>query len=355
MAVDEAGGNAVAGPLDAHLDEYPRPRTLAAEGRGHLQALAKHVRATAAEEAMVAERPGIAFDAALTGSDVGHAAGRLHVAVLTVQTVAPGRAIEPFAVSAVNVDAKNDALVTGGAVAAVLVESGVGVLAAVHVVEGAEEELALAGAQQIELVAAVAQAERALPVTDDLVAVVAVDPRRRHVTDARQVRMGRVADGNRGSVARGADAGAERMFAEQAPAALRAAGGGAGVKVAEVTACGRMGMAAVLPLTVNVRVAVGAVVRLARIGGGIDPFILLVILFRQGLEIEQEGVSGERSAGDEVTLFPRRHSSRPRWAARQSKAALAVRCGRAEASLEADRRPGDRLTAVQTRPTAFVG
>jgi len=51
------------------------------------------------------------------------------------------------------VDAEDDALVAGGAVALSFVEAGIGVFAAVDVVEGTEEELPLARTLQVQLVA----------------------------------------------------------------------------------------------------------------------------------------------------------------------------------------------------------
>src|SRR5262249_22571551 len=229
------------------------------------QAAAQHLLAAAGEEAVVDQRPRVALDAALAGGDVGQGAGRAHVAGLARLAAPPRGGLAPLAVGAVDVDAEYYPLVAGGAVAAVLVEGGVGVLAAVHVVERAEEELSLRGALQGQFVAPVGQAEFPLALATDLVAVVAVDAAGRDAADPGEVGAGRVAGLDGRGVAGGADAGAVGVLAQQRPVASPAAAA-SGVEVAEVPAGGGAGVAAVRPLVVDGGVAVGAVVAFLRAG-----------------------------------------------------------------------------------------
>src|SRR5207249_12255118 len=93
-------------------------------------------------------------------------------------------------------------------------------------------------ALQGQLVAPVGQAELALGLAADLVAVVAVDAAGRDATHLRQVGAGRVAGLDGRGVAGGADAGPVGVLAQQRP------GAGAGVEVAEVPARRRPRVAA---------------------------------------------------------------------------------------------------------------
>src|SRR5262249_29554618 len=103
----------------------------------------QHVEPAAAEEEVVAERLRAALDAALAGCDIRHPPGGGHVTALAVLALLAGGAVEPLAVGGVDRDAEHDALVARGAVPALLGKRGLGALAAVHVVGGAEEQLAL--------------------------------------------------------------------------------------------------------------------------------------------------------------------------------------------------------------------
>src|SRR5207248_1247270 len=58
VPVDEAGGDAVADPLHSERD----PDALGLQLHAHLQTAAQHLLATAGEEAVVAEREGVALD-----------------------------------------------------------------------------------------------------------------------------------------------------------------------------------------------------------------------------------------------------------------------------------------------------
>src|SRR5207245_11669392 len=126
------------------------------------------------EEAVVGQRGGVALDAAVAGGDVTHAAGRRHVTGLALLAGAAGGAGLPLGIGGVDGDAEDGALVARGAVAAVAVQRRAGVLAAVHVVERAEEELPFGRAQQPQVEAAVRDAEPPVADARDLVAVIAV-------------------------------------------------------------------------------------------------------------------------------------------------------------------------------------
>src|SRR4051794_15843822 len=94
---------------------------------------------------MVAQRERLAPDAAAARGDVVHPARRLHVAVLAVPPLSPGRAVQPFRVRRVDRHAEHYPLVTGGTIAAVAIERGVRILPAVDVVERPEEQLPTRG------------------------------------------------------------------------------------------------------------------------------------------------------------------------------------------------------------------
>src|SRR5437879_969492 len=94
------------------------------------------------------------------------------------------------------------------------------------------------------------------------------------------------------------------MLLEQSPAAA-----GAEVQVAEPPARGGTGVAARVPLAIDLLMAVGAVVLARGVRRGIDPLIGGVVLFRQRLKQQPQRVHTERRTGDEVALFPGRHPS----------------------------------------------
>src|SRR5262249_11607361 len=174
VTVGEAGRDAVAYVVGPDLDHGPRLRPRPVQPPRDVQALPQHGAPAARQEAVVGQRVRVARDAAGAGGDVHERAGRRHVAVLTLLPLAAGRAVEPLAVSAVNVDAEDRALVAGRTVTALAVERCVDVLAAVDVVERAEEELPCGGAEQGQAEPPVRQAD--LPGdAGDLVTVVAVD------------------------------------------------------------------------------------------------------------------------------------------------------------------------------------
>src|SRR5205823_2933159 len=145
------------------------------------------------------------------------------------------RALPPLRVGAVDVDAQHRALVAAGAVAALALEGAVNVLAAVHVVQRAEEQLPPRGPQQVVEVRAVRQAGLPAAGAGDLVAEVAVDPLGGHAANLPEVEV--ILGGRNGGwgVTGGADAGALWPVAQQAPAAAGpAVPVGAVVEVQEV-------------------------------------------------------------------------------------------------------------------------
>src|SRR5262249_43155286 len=176
VPINKAGRNALPHALGTQRHVGAYRIHLSPQRRREADTVAEHRLVTAGEKEMVAERQWVALDAALAGREVGHRPGWAHVAVLAVLAALARWTVAPLAVGAVDVNAEDHAFVAGGAVAAVLVEGGVGVLAAVNVIERAEEQL-FAGrrAAQIELVVTVGVAEPAAAIAAHLVAVVTVD------------------------------------------------------------------------------------------------------------------------------------------------------------------------------------
>src|SRR5207248_1553036 len=88
----------------------------------HPHAAPKHRLQIAVHKAMIAERLWIALTPPSTGSKVRHLARWLHVALLTLRSLLPGGAGEPFRIGRVHGDAQDDALMTRGTVTALLVQ-----------------------------------------------------------------------------------------------------------------------------------------------------------------------------------------------------------------------------------------
>src|SRR5439155_1692548 len=102
------------------------------------QATAEHLGAPALEP-MAGEGLRVAVDASHRRGDVGQLPGRGHVTGLALLALTSGRAVEPFRVGTVHMHAKDDAFMTGGTVAALLIQWREDVFAAVHVGQRAEE------------------------------------------------------------------------------------------------------------------------------------------------------------------------------------------------------------------------
>src|SRR5207247_11404063 len=112
---------------------------------------------------------------------------------------------------------------------------------------------------------------------------------------------GSVALGNGRGMARRTDRGAIRPLREQTPADVSlAVPARALVKIAETPAICRATVPAGHPLAINLRVTVSTVAALARVRGGIDPLIIVVILFRDWQKVQIERGGAEGSAGAEV-------------------------------------------------------
>src|SRR5262249_16657024 len=133
VAIDEASRHTMANAVGPQFHRDPPCVRLAPQRCRETETAAEHLLAAACEEGGIAARPGIRLGAALAGSDVGHSSGRPHVAVLAVLAVASGGTVEPFAVGTVDMHAEDDAFVTGSAVAALLVEGRVSILAAIDI------------------------------------------------------------------------------------------------------------------------------------------------------------------------------------------------------------------------------
>src|SRR5262247_3441872 len=79
-------------------------------------------------------------NAASPGSDIRPAGGD-HVTILALLALDPGRALQPLAVCAVNVNAKDNAFMARGAIATVLVKPRSSIFAAVDVIQRTEKDL----------------------------------------------------------------------------------------------------------------------------------------------------------------------------------------------------------------------
>src|SRR5262249_51351955 len=155
----------------------------------------------------------------------------------------------PFAVGAVDAHPEDDSLVARRTVAAFLVHRSVGILAAIDVVERAEEELSLPRALKPQAEAPVRQAVHAGGGVGDLVAEVTMHPLRRHPLHLSQIERGGVGEAERRCMARSANARAVGMVLQEAPAAFRSAVPvGAVVEIAEVFPGRTAGVGARRPL-----------------------------------------------------------------------------------------------------------
>src|SRR5262245_32307142 len=167
---------------------------------------------------MIAERLRIALDAAVAGSNVGHLAGRGRVAGLARLPLFPGGAVQPFGVGAVNVDAENRSLMAGSTVLTVAIERGESVFAAVNVVERTEEQLALAGPQEIQVEPAMGEADLAVAHIRDFVAVVTMHAAGRNAGRLADIEVVGVFQRHGWGVAGRADTRAFGTLAQQTPA-----------------------------------------------------------------------------------------------------------------------------------------
>src|SRR5579864_2672650 len=307
MPVHEARWHTVAHAIG--LDAY-RHALLVAVGLRldlELQAAPKHIELAVDEKAVVAESSGVAVDAAVTGGDVRHLPGGGHVAMLALLAALPGGAGQPFAVGRVHRHAEDRAFVARGTIPAVALKGRISVFVPVHVIERAEEKLALLGPKEFQTVAAMREADFALVRPGYLVAIIAMDAAqagiRLHHLPHVVAKLRRWLGG--GSMTGGTHAGAVGVFLQQAPADVRPAlPVGAFVEIAKAAIGCRARMAAAFPLVVNLWVAVAAVVGLLGMRRGVDPGIAVVVgvgEFSQA-DLQWPDVSGD--AGDEVAVFP---------------------------------------------------
>jgi hypothetical protein len=143
MAINESCRQSMSNSLRPNLDPCLVTVRAALEVHDSLHSLAQHGGLASVEEAMIGQRHGIPFNAAVAGSHIGHAAGRLHVAILALFALTRGGTGLPLAECAVDVDTENHAFMTRSTVAAIAIQRRVGIFAAIHVVKSAEKELTL--------------------------------------------------------------------------------------------------------------------------------------------------------------------------------------------------------------------
>src|SRR5262249_22439695 len=143
-----------------------------------------------------------------------------------------------------------------------------------------------------------------------------------------------------GGMAGGTDTGSGRVLLEQPPAHARlAVDVGPFVEVAEALPRGRASMPAGRPLTVDGGVAVGAGHLAFRVGGGIDPFIVWIVVGGQGSEGQAEGAGAGARAGNEEALT--KGSEALAGPGAQAEPAGGVAAGGASGALAADHSTGD--------------
>lgn len=140
VTVDEPGWHSMANVSGGHGAGDVQGRAIASEGGFQGQTPAQHRQITTGCP-MRAERLGIAFHATPAWRDIRHLAGGCHVARLALLPPALGRTGEPFRVGGVDFGSEDRPLMARGAVPALLVQGGVGILVPVHIIQGTEEQL----------------------------------------------------------------------------------------------------------------------------------------------------------------------------------------------------------------------
>src|SRR5207249_2288552 len=96
------------------------------------------------------------------------------------------------------------------------------------------------------------------------------------------------------------------------------------VETAKVASRCRARMPALFPFAIDFAVTVGTVVGAARIGTGLDPLVAVIVLTRQALESQEQGMIVQRSAADEVTVLPGGHAARSVEASGQGETTVGI-------------------------------
>jgi hypothetical protein len=118
------------------------------------------------------------------------------------------------------------------------------------------------------------ETKRAIGNALDFMAIIAVNASGRDAPNSSEI----IFVGSR-RVARGADAGAVGILREQPPADVRLAVPIRPlVEASKMLAIDRMGVAAARPFTVDLRMAIAAIVDLIRVGSGVNPLVIHIVL-----------------------------------------------------------------------------
>src|SRR5262249_55558955 len=127
-----------------------------------------------------------------------------------------------------------------------------------------------------------------------------------------------------------------RMFLQQTPTDVGTTPPvGAFIEVAKAPIVGRTGVSAVLPLFVNLSVAIAAVMNLLSVGGWIDPGIFFVVGVGQSAQMQLERPGVGTNPGNEITFFPSCDASR-RWRTSKNEFTVAVGHGKLRIALDAN-------------------
>src|SRR5215471_12667945 len=218
MPIRKPSGQAMPDVVGTDLHDRAARVALSNGGNRDLECTPQHVALAPGEKQMVAQCLRVALDPPVAGGDVCHLASRPRVACLALLAFLAGRTLQPFGVSTVDADAQDRALVARCAIAAVPIEWRVGILASVHVVERAKEELPFAGPKQLDAESAVGEADGSQPGIRNLVAVIAVYSVPRHAPNLAQIEIGSVPVRHGRRVTGSTNADAIGLLVAQAPA-----------------------------------------------------------------------------------------------------------------------------------------